>query len=178
MLRSRTRSSGSSQPASPQQTTVSPERKTRLGMAGVANIFIRMRRFENQAIKPHHIVSASGDPRSHPGLAESACEKKIPVEWVDNFVCVGGVNVATLLRATRGTLLDQADALGANALVDEQWKCTICGPKHRPNGTFKVQIRYTACATRSSQLDPHRPITLDQAKGVPGLMTIIKRNDN
>jgi len=73
--------------------------------------------------------------------------------------------------------METAELAGANVLIDEQWKCTICGPKHRPNGTFKVQIHYTAKATRSDKPDPHKPVALDQVKGIPGLMTILSRND-
>ncbi|KAF9010023.1 hypothetical protein BDQ17DRAFT_1235029 [Cyathus striatus] len=171
LRRSHTASSGVvSPPATPYHK--------RLGVAGVANIFIKMRRLEKRANKPNHIVSSSGEPLSHPDLKEGACERKVPMEVVDNFFCVGGVNVATLLRATRNTLLEQADLMGANALVDEQWTTTVCTPKNRSSGTYKVQIHYTASATRSTERDPHRPVAVDQAKGVPGLMTILRRNDD
>jgi hypothetical protein len=171
LRRSHTSSSGV---VSPQ---ASPQGK-RLGVAGVANIFIKMRRLEKRANKPNHVVSSSGEPVSHPGVKEGACERKVPMEVVDNFVCVGGVNLPTLLRATRTTLHDQASLMGATALVDEQWTSTICTPKNRSTGTYKVQIHYTASATRSTVHDPLHPVAVDKAKGVPGLMTILRRNDN
>jgi hypothetical protein len=73
--------------------------------------------------KPHHVVSSSGeDAISHPGVKESAAPgiQAMPVEYTDRFECVGGVNVTTLLRATRTTLLETVIKLGANALIDEQ----------------------------------------------------------
>ncbi|KAK7044749.1 hypothetical protein R3P38DRAFT_2880626 [Favolaschia claudopus] len=164
----------SSQPLS--QAPDSPSKRTPLGIANVANIFIKMRRAHDQ-IKPWHIESLSGeDPQSHPGVLEGATSTaREPLRHTDVFICDGAVNVAQLLRATRKSLLDLADLIGANALVDEKWNCTICGPKHRPNGTFKVEISYTASATRSDRPDPHRPVALDKVKGVPGLMTVVKR---
>ncbi|KAJ6470655.1 hypothetical protein C8R47DRAFT_988604 [Mycena vitilis] len=135
-----------------------------------------MRRASEQ-VKPWHIESSSGEePQSHPGVLEAATSTaRESLRQTDIFICDGAVNVAQLLRATRNTLLDEAEIIGANALVDEQWNCTICGPKHRHNGTFKVQISYTASATRSERPDPHRPVALDKVKGVPGLMTILLR---
>lgn len=78
-----------------------------------------MRRLE-EASKTDSAGLESGEPRSHPGIAEAACERRVPIELVDNYVCVGGVNVATLLRATRNSLFDIADNMGATALVEEQ----------------------------------------------------------
>ncbi|KAF8637921.1 hypothetical protein AX17_002542 [Amanita inopinata Kibby_2008] len=152
--------------------------------------------------------TSGGNPLSHPGLAENACLRREPIEQTDTYMCAGGVNVTTLLRATRGDLLDTASYLGANALIDEQWKCSIFGPKNRTKPTYKVQvssapqspppalvaarpfpithitipsyaqINYKANATRSTQPDPLKPVALDQVQGVPGLMTILRRNDD
>ena len=95
--------------------------KAKLGRSGVADLFIRMRRFEDAALSANHEVMSSGEPQTHPGLAE-ACEnqEQAAVELTDNFVCAGGVNVTTLLRATRTSLLEHVEPLGANALLDEQ----------------------------------------------------------
>lgn len=126
--------------------------------------------------KQNHTVLTSGEPKTQPGVAEGCKGKEIlSVEYIDHFMCAGGVNVPTLLRASRTALLERIDALGANALLDEEWECTISGPKPLHNGTYKVQVRYMANATRSSAVDPRRPVALDKAKGIPGLMTIIKR---
>jgi len=73
--------------------------------------------------------------------------------------------------------MDTVSILGANALVDEQWKCTICGLKNRNKATYKVEIRYKAHGTRSTITDPHQPVALDQTHNIPGLMTVLRRND-
>ncbi|KAF4618695.1 hypothetical protein D9613_010140 [Agrocybe pediades] len=173
MLRSPSRSSI---PVTPR----SPSKRPLLGIAGVANLFIRMRRFEESAIgKQGHIQITSGEPKTHPGIAEgSKGQESISVEFVDHFVCVGGVNLAILLRACRAALLQRVSPTGANALLDEQWECIVSGPKPLHNGSYKVQIRYIALATRSSVPDPRKPVALEKAKGIPGLMTIVKRGDD
>ena len=38
---------------------------------------------------------------------------------------------------------------------------------------FHFQIRYIASAARASISDPQQPIALEQARGIPGLMTVI-----
>lgn len=127
--------------------------------------------------KAHHIYSTSGlHPRTHAELAPATCsQKKVPIEIKEKFVTEGGVDVTKLLRASRASLLKTAKDAGANALVDEQWSCTICGPKNRSDGTYKTSVHYSACATRSRAPDPHQPIATDQARSVPGLMTILER---
>ncbi|KAF8186966.1 hypothetical protein K438DRAFT_1907573 [Mycena galopus ATCC 62051] len=137
-----------------------------------------MRRASDQ-VKPRHIESSSGeDPQSHPDVLEAVTSTtaRAPLRHIDTFICTGAVNVAQLLRFTRNSLMEVAQFIGANALVDEKWDCTILRPKPgRTNGTFKVQISYTAFATLSDRADPNRPVALDKAKGVPGLMTVLKR---
>jgi len=93
----------------------------------------------------------------------------------DQFICASGVDVPKLLRACRSTLLDQARTIGAKVLVDEQWHAAIVPPKNSADGPYKVQIQYSASAAQSDRRDPGRPVALDQATGVPGLMTILKR---
>ncbi|KAF7360294.1 hypothetical protein MVEN_00758800 [Mycena venus] len=176
LFRSQSGSESGSPSKAPARAPQSPSKHKPLGIANVANIFIRMRRASDQA-KPWHIESSSGEePQSHPGVLEAVTSPaREPLRHTDIFICDGAVNVVQLLRATRNALMDAAGDIGANALVDEKWNCTICGPKHRPNGTFKVEISYTASATRSDRADPRRPVALDKVKGVPGLMTIVKR---
>jgi len=175
MLRSRSRSSGhtsSSPSSSPQKTN------RRLSLAGVANLFTKIRRFEDRSINTDELELSSGDPKTHPNVAESAKDQnKIQVEQKEHFVCAGGVNLSTLLRITRISLMENAEReLGANSVVDEQWECTISGPKPVHSGKYKVLIRYTASATLSSVSDCRRPVALDQAKSIPGLMSILQRN--
>jgi len=94
----------------------------------------------------------------------------------DEFTCESGVDVSKLLRACRSTLLEKARTYGANVLVDEEWEISISPPKNPKDGHYKVQINYTANATRSTtSSDPGTPVALDQAKSIPGLMTIVKR---
>lgn len=135
--------------------------------------------FHGGKSKAHHLFSSSEEePITHAGLKEGAIPgvPAIPVEYTDRFDCEGGVNAVTLIRVTRNTLLETVEEfLGANALVDELWDCTICGPKHGHH--YKVEISYSGSAIRSSNPDPHHPVAVENAKGVPGLMTIIKRED-
>ncbi|KAH8829420.1 hypothetical protein DL96DRAFT_1554948 [Flagelloscypha sp. PMI_526] len=91
------------------------------------------------------------------------------------FICKDGVNSDSLLRCVRKELKDQAAALGANALVKEQWSCTISGPKHRKDGSFRAIVHYSASPIRTTAADPGRPVCMEKAKGVPGLMTVIRR---
>ncbi|KAG2008297.1 hypothetical protein CC2G_013744 [Coprinopsis cinerea AmutBmut pab1-1] len=88
--------------------------------------------------KPHHLVSTSGErPITHPGLVPlvqdaSEEEESIQVVCQDYYECAGGVNVATLLRATRASIMEKVSQMpNANVLVEEQWQSTICGPKKR-----------------------------------------------
>ncbi|KAJ6487913.1 hypothetical protein C8R45DRAFT_994876 [Mycena sanguinolenta] len=176
----RSHSRGGSESGSPSNLEVAPEsspKRTPLGIANVANIFIRMRRASDQ-VKPRNIESSSGeDPQSHPDVLEGVTgPARKPLSHTDIFICDGAVNVVQLLRFTRSSLMELAELIGANALVDEKWDCTILRPKPgRTNRTFKVRISYTASAARSDRADPHRPVALDKAHSVPGLMTVVKR---
>jgi len=145
-------------------------------MAGGADLFVKIRRWEDRAISTDDLELTSGDPKTHPNVAEGAKEyDKILVEQTDYFICVGGVNLPTLLRITRIALMEHVKReLGANSVIDEQWEC-VTKPVH--SGKYRVQIRYTASATMSSVPDCRQPVALDQAKSIPGLMSILKRND-
>ncbi|KAF8068768.1 hypothetical protein FPV67DRAFT_1489637 [Lyophyllum atratum] len=154
----------------------SPEKSGSLSVGGVANMFLKMRHISQDRVKAHHIESSSGAPQSHQSITENASNKIGPFKLTETFVCTDAVNMYTLLGATRDALLKYAFTLGANSLVDEQWKYTICGPKH--HGTFRIQISYTACTVRSTASDPHKPVALDLVKNVPGCMTILQRNQD
>jgi len=100
------------------QRTPSPKGRVRLGF----HPYSKPGNHHIKASKPHHLVSCSGDtPKTHAGMAESVFQgvQAMPVEYTDRYDCVGGVNVGTLLRATRNTLLETVETIGANALVDE-----------------------------------------------------------
>jgi len=139
--------------------------------ADVANIFVKMRRTQTRATS---LKSTSGEPRTHSGL-QLTCERKVPLGEEERFVCRDGVDTVKLLRAVRSILYEKAEALGANALADEQWSCVISGP--RRDNSYRVVVRYTASATRSSVADPQKPVGLENARCVPGLMTILSRDE-
>jgi hypothetical protein len=125
-----------------------------------------------------HITCSSGtDPITTPSLAAPnvVSVRKVSVVHQDQFICLGAVDLAKLLRACRATLFNNAENLGANVLVEEQWSAKISTAKHRNDGVFRVHIRYSASAARSEKCDSRRPVALDQAKGIPGLMTILER---
>ncbi|PIL23436.1 hypothetical protein GSI_14747 [Ganoderma sinense ZZ0214-1] len=150
-----------------------------LGVPRVANLLVKMRRHRAKA-KSHHIESASGpEPLTHPALRDedAVSPRKVPLDEDTTFVCRDGVDVAKLLRAVRASLYQKAVDIGANVLVDEQWSCTICGPRHRSDGTFRVYVHYSARGARSERGDPQRPVALENARDVPGLMTIVNRID-
>ncbi|EJF56233.1 hypothetical protein BD309DRAFT_874327 [Dichomitus squalens] len=150
-----------------------------LGVPKVAKLLVKMRRHRSKA-KAHHIESSSGPaPLTHPALRGDGAvsPQRVPLEENVTFVCRDGVDVAKLLRAARASLYQKAVEVGANVLVDEQWSCTICGPRHRSDGTFRVYVRYSACGARSDKRDPQRPVALENVRDVPGLMTIVSRLD-
>lgn len=101
-----------SPPPSPRTST------SRLSLYNISNAFIRIRRVRQD----RGIVSTSGpEPLTHPSLDNVEYPHKVSVRREDHFVCASGVDVPKLLRACRSTLLDQARAIGANVLVDEQY---------------------------------------------------------
>lgn len=164
MFRPRSRSSSNTNTPNSSPSISAQKKKHRLSMAGIANLFIRIRRFEDKALTTDEWVLSSGYPKTHPNVAEGAQDQnKIPVEQSECFVCSGGVNLITLLRITRMALMDHAErALGANSVVDEQcvkfflllllllltisffvtlrWECIISGPKPLQNQRYKVQV--------------------------------------
>jgi len=163
-----------------------------LTFPNLVNIFVKMQRLRRKAIadapdsprsvqekeKGHHIRSISGDgPQNHHSLADIPSEPGLKLRREDFFVCANGVDIPKLLRATRASLLDEAISIGGNALVQEEWSSTICGPKNRRSGYFHVKISYSAVAVSSSTRDPGRPVAQHKAKSVPGLMTIVQRKN-
>ncbi|KAH6918046.1 hypothetical protein BKA70DRAFT_1246054 [Coprinopsis sp. MPI-PUGE-AT-0042] len=146
--------------------------------------------------KPGHISCSSGDPKTHISLQQGAGLQAVAlygmespedvqnnnasgsgssqaVETWDVYECADAVNLGLLLKQTRKNMVTFVSTLGANVLTEEQWQTTICGPKHN---VYRVQIRYTAVPKRARKPDPGRPVALDQAKGIPGLMRILRVN--
>ncbi|KDQ58756.1 hypothetical protein JAAARDRAFT_128966 [Jaapia argillacea MUCL 33604] len=140
-----------------------------------------MRRTQRQASASakaaHSMESSSGaEYQTHPSLDGEGVisAKKVAMVQDDVFVCADAVDTSKLLRASRVSLMELAEEIGANVLVDERWTCNVSIPRHR-DGTYRVHVKYYASAARSQRRDPGRPVALTQAKGVPGLMTIIER---
>jgi hypothetical protein len=153
----------------------SPIRVT-MTVSTVTNAFVKLRRSTSKA---ESIDSTSGGPQTHPLLqGEGATSKrKIPLVQNDIFFCRDAVDVPKLLRGSRASLFERAENIGANVLVDESWECSIRVPRDRRHGSFKVQVRYHASASRSSHPDPKKPVALDRVQNVSGLMTIVDREE-
>lgn len=171
----------SSPPSSPlmsqqeAQNTPSQPRQKPLRLPDVVNLIVKLRRSSNKArAQGYPLESSSGDePRTHPVLCGEGVvsARKVPLQEQRRFLCRGGVDVKRLLRTLRATLLEEAQMIGANVLVDEQWTCYIHAPKR--DGLYKVDMCYIASAARSATADPQQPVALENARGVPGLMTVV-----
>lgn len=91
---------------------------SRLSLYNITQAFIRAQRIK----KSKTIVSSSGPtPITHPTLSQAVGYSKLPVSHEDEFICSNGVDVPKLLRATRSTLLEKAQILGAHILVEERY---------------------------------------------------------
>jgi len=147
-----------------------------LTISTVTNAFVKLRRSTSRA---ETIDSTSGEPQTHHSLQGHGAIsiRKVPLVHTDLFSCRDAVDVPKLLRGSRASLLERAEFMGANVLVDESWECSIRVPKDRRHGSYKVQIRYFALAARSSLPDPQKPVALDRVQNVPGLMTIVDREE-
>lgn len=121
------------------------------------------------------VKSSSGPARTHAVLADTKPVKVGPrVIHTEQFICKGGVDTGRLLDISRKKLYTTAKAMGGNVLLDEQWDCSIRHPKLQKH-EFKVTIRYSATVARSFFPDGQRPVGIEAAKGVKGLMTVLDR---
>lgn len=132
-----------------------------LTISTVTNALVKLRRSTSKA---EIIDFTSGEPKTHSSLqGEGATSsRKVPVEQNDLFSCMGAVDVPKLLRGSRASLLERAEFMGANVLVDERcvrlckvlvflfadslstsWECSIRTPRDRRHGFFKVHVRYS-----------------------------------
>lgn len=101
-----------SPPPSPRTSSV------RLSLYNISQAIVGIQRIR----KSKSIVSSSGpEPITHAALSGTLFQKKVHVLRVDEFICESGVDAPKLLRACRSTLLEQAQKMGANALVDEEY---------------------------------------------------------
>ncbi|KAG6329854.1 hypothetical protein ID866_9236 [Astraeus odoratus] len=147
-----------------------------LTLPSVANVLVKLRQARDKS-RAGSVDCSSGEAQTHPPLSgEGATSRhRVPLAHSDLFTCKGAVDVTKLLRASRASLLEKAEYLGANVLVEESWCCTIRVPKDSRQGSYRVRIRYCASASRSSLPDPQKPVALDKVRNVPGLMTILDR---
>lgn len=91
--------------------------KTKSSFSGLASALFKVRGQPPQ--KANHETFSSGPPQSHPCITEHSA-KSAPYELIETWVCQDAVEPATLLRATRESLLGHAIRWGANTLMDEQ----------------------------------------------------------
>ncbi|TFK49111.1 hypothetical protein OE88DRAFT_1663498 [Heliocybe sulcata] len=149
-----------------------------LRVADVASLFMKLRPASHKS-SSNHIESSSGPEHiTHPVLQgdPSVGAKKLPLIQEETFAVADAVDVPKLVRASRSALLEKAETLGANCLVDERWTCTVHPTRSSGNHTtYKAHVTYEASAARTSRRDPRTPPALEKARGVPGLMTILER---
>lgn len=90
-----------------------------LAISTVANALVKLRR---NTSKTEFIDSTSGEPQTHPLLRGEGVtsKRKVPLVQSDLFFCRDAVDVPKLLRGSRASLLDRAENIGANVLVDER----------------------------------------------------------
>ncbi|KAG8818448.1 hypothetical protein FRC19_010634 [Serendipita sp. 401] len=86
-------------------------------------------------------------------------------------MCQGAVNTVRLLQLTRATLFEDAKEYGATALIEEGWTCDIF---RRGKDTYEVVVRYSAIMAKASKAGPATPVAIREARGVPGMMTILR----
>lgn len=133
---------------------------------------------------PPILTCSSGDePRTHAQLVDAnpTCRHEPIIVHVACEVR-DGVNTKALLAYTRGKVLSRALSLGGDTLLNERWTCRVCtaASARGPAGQYKVFITYEGTAARTERRlpDPARPVCLNQAEGIPGLMTILSRESH
>lgn len=100
-----------------------PTRSTPLRLPDVVNLIVKLRRSSSKAKeKEYPVESSSGEPATHfvltgEGVITSA--RKVPLQDQRRLLCRGGVDVKRLLRTMRASLLEEAQLIGADVLVDE-----------------------------------------------------------
>lgn len=92
-----------------------------LTLPSVASVFVKLQRAKDRS-KTDSIDFCSGEPQTHPSLSGegATARSRVPLVHSDLFTCKGAVDVPKLLRASRASLLEKAEYLGANVLVEER----------------------------------------------------------
>jgi hypothetical protein len=132
---------------------------------------------KSHALETERIESSSGPARTHACLADLKPTLVGPrVEHKDEFTCKGGVDAGRLVNLARKGLYSTAKEMGGNVLLEEKWDCEIRHPRYQRRDQFKVTIHYSATVARSYKPDAQKPVEIEAAKGIKGLMTVIDRH--
>lgn len=132
---------------------------------------------KSHALETERVESSSGPARTHACLADLKPAIVGPrVEHKDEFTCKGGVDAGRLVNLARKGLYSTAKEMGGNVLLEERWDCEIRHPRSQRRDQFKVTIHYSATVARSCWPDAQRPVEIEAAKGIKGLMTVIDRH--
>ncbi|KAH0838589.1 hypothetical protein J3R83DRAFT_6910 [Lanmaoa asiatica] len=123
------------------------------------------------------VKSCSGPACTHDTLAKTTPMKVGPrVAHTEQFLCKGGVDARRLVNISRKGLYSIAKTMGGNVLLEEQWDCIIRHPRLQKRNEFRVIVRYSATVARSTWPDAQRPVQIEAAKGIRGLMTVLDRH--
>ncbi|KAG9314649.1 hypothetical protein JVU11DRAFT_5454 [Chiua virens] len=155
-----------------------------------SSVFIVSRLFRKQVEDTCHVIeiaahssendsvkSCSGPARTHDVLAKMEPVKVGPrVAHTEQFTCKGGVDARRLVDLSRKGLYSVAKMMGGNVLLEEQWDCIIRHAKLQKRDEFKVVVRYSATVARSTCPDVQKPVQIESAKGIKGLMTVLDRH--
>ncbi|KAG1871179.1 hypothetical protein C8R48DRAFT_596419 [Suillus tomentosus] len=130
---------------------------------------------QSHALETERVESSSGPARTHPCLADLKPTIVGPrVEHKDEFTCKGGVDAGRLVNLARKGLYSTAKEMGGNVLLEEKSAHPLSLYQRRDQ--FKVTIHYSATVARSCWPDAQRPVEIEAAKGIKGLMTVIDRH--
>ncbi|KAG2142489.1 hypothetical protein BD769DRAFT_1348533 [Suillus cothurnatus] len=130
---------------------------------------------KSHALETERIESSSGPARTHACLADLKPTLVGPrVEHKDEFTCKGGVDAGRLVNLARKGLYSTAKEMGGNVLLEEKlaWLASL----YQRRDQFKVTIHYSATVARSYKPDAQKPVEIEAAKGIKGLMTVIDRH--
>ncbi|KAF8584050.1 hypothetical protein K439DRAFT_1347088 [Ramaria rubella] len=118
------------------------------------------------------IKCSSGPSRkTHSTLSTCTNQRRGTIEQHDVYVCSDAVNAPRLVALTREALDEKVQCWGGNAMVDESYKQSTSTPTHQ----HRLQVKYTGVVARCDRPDPHYPVALEEAKSIPGLMTVLSR---
>jgi len=120
---------------------------------------------------------SSGRARTHACLLDTVTVSGPRITHKDMFLCQDAVDLVKLLYLSRRSLYAAARESGGSVLLEEQWRCRISRPKFKRQDRFRVKIQYSATVAQSYWPDAQRPVEIEAAKGIEGLMTILVRKD-